>query len=189
MKTIKTIAFFITLTTILASCSNDNDTTPVNEEELITTVKVVLTAGTNSITLTSKDLDSDGPNPPEVSVSGNLAANTTYSGVVSLLNETVTPVKVVSEEIEESAQEKLDHQFFYSASSGLLGTFAYSDADGNGNPIGLLFTFTTGNASSGDLTVTLKHLPNKTATGVSSGDITNAGGSTDAQAVFPITIE
>jgi hypothetical protein len=35
-----------------------------NEEELITTVKVTLTNGSNSIVLQSKDLDGDGPNAP-----------------------------------------------------------------------------------------------------------------------------
>jgi len=188
MKTLKTIAIIFSLAAIFTSCSNDDDSSPVNEEEVISTVKVTLTNGANIITLTSKDLDLDGPNLPEITVSGNLSANTTYTGEVSLLNETVSPVKVVSEEIVESAQEKLDHQFFYVANSGLLGAFTYEDEDGNGNPIGLRFTFTTGAASTGDLSVILKHLPNKSAEGVSSGDITNAGGNTDAEAKFNITV-
>jgi hypothetical protein len=188
MKTLKTIAFVFSLATIFTSCSNDDNSAPVNEEEVISTVKVTLTNGANIITLTKKDLDIDGPNPPEFTVSGNLSANTTYTGEVSLLNETVIPVKVVSEEIEESAQEKLDHQFFYGANEGLLGAFTYEDEDGNGNPIGLRFTFTTGAASTGKLSVILKHLPNKSAAGVSLGDITNAGGNTDAEAIFNITV-
>jgi hypothetical protein len=32
-------------------------------------------------------------------------------------------------------------------------------------------------------------LPNKSATGVASGNIANAGGSTDAEVTFPITIQ
>lgn len=189
MKTLKTLVILISASVILSSCSDDsNKAAPPNEEELITTVKVTLTNGSNVITLTSKDLDLDGPNLPIVT-EGNLSANTTYSGEVFLLNETEDPAEVISAEIEESAEEKLDHQFFYGANSGLLGTFIYNDEDGNGNPIGLRFTFTTGAASTGNLSVILRHLPNKSATGVSSGDITNAGGSTDAQAIFPITVE
>ena len=189
MKTLKTIALVFSTVAIFTSCSDDdNKSTPVNEEELITTVKVTLTNGTNTITLTSKDLDLDGPNAPVIT-GGTLAANTFYTGEVSLLNETEDPAEVISAEIEESAEEKLDHQFFFGALSGLLGTFNYADEDGEGNPIGLRFTFTTGAASTGSLSVILKHLPNKSATGVSSGDITNAGGSTDAQAIFPITVE
>lgn len=189
MKTLRTIALVFSAVAIFTSCSDDdNKTTPVNEEEVITTVKVTLTNGSNVITLTSKDLDLDGPNLPIVT-EGNLTANTTYSGEVFLLNETKDPAEVISAEIEESAEEKLDHQFFFGALSGLLGTFNYTDEDGEGNPIGLRFTFTTGATSTGSLSVILKHLPNKSATGVSSGDITNAGGSTDAQAIFPITVE
>jgi hypothetical protein len=187
MKTLKTIALVFSTVAIFTSCSDDdNKSTPVNEEELITTVKVTLTNGTNIITLTSKDLD--GPDAPVIT-GGTLAANTVYIGEVSLLNETEDPAEVISAEIEESAEEKLDHQFFFGALEGLLGTFAYADEDGEGNPIGLSFTFRTGAASTGSLSVTLRHLPNKSATGVSSGDITNAGGTTDAQAIFPITVE
>lgn len=190
MKTINTILITIAITLALTSCSNDDtSSTPVNEEEVITTVKVTLTNGSNTIILTSRDLDADGPNAPVISVSGNLSANTTYSGEVSLLNETKDPIEIVSAEIEESPSERLEHQFFYSSISGLLGTFTYADEDGNGNPVGLLFTFETGAASSGNLLVVLRHLPNKFAEGVSSGNISNAGGSTDAQALFPIIVE
>lgn len=188
MKTLKTIALILSTASIFSSCSDDDKATPVNQEEVITTVEVTLTNGSNVVTLIQKDLDLDGPDAPEIT-GGTLAANTTYTGIIRLLNETKTPVEVVSEEIEESAQEKLEHQFFFGVNSGLLGTFAYSDVDANDNPIGLNFTFTTGNASTGNLSVTLRHLPNKSAAGVSSGDITNAGGSTDASASFPITIE
>jgi hypothetical protein len=190
MKTLKTIALVFSTVAIFTSCSDDdNKSTPVNEEELITTVKVTLTNGTNIITLTSKDLDGpDAPGATEIT-GGTLLANTTYTGKVELLNETETPVEIVSEEIEESAEEKLDHQFFFGALEGLLGTFTYEDEDGEGNPIGLSFTFRTGAASTGSLSVILRHLPNKSETGVSSGDITNAGGTTDAQAIFPITVQ
>ncbi|HBK82722.1 MAG TPA: type 1 periplasmic binding fold superfamily protein, partial [Flavobacterium sp.] len=36
--------------------------------------------------------------------------------------------------------------------------------------------------------VTLIHKPNKTASGVEAGDITNAGGSRDAEVSFPISV-
>ena len=191
MKIVKTIALVFSTVAIFTSCSDDdNKSTPVNEEELITTVKVTLTNGTNTITLTSKDLDGpDAPGEREITVDGPLLANTTYTGKVELLNETDVPAEIISAIIEESAEEKLDHQFFFGTLSGLLGTFNYTDQDGEGKPIGLSFTFTTGAASTGSLSVTLIHLPNKSETGVSSGDITNAGGTTDAQAIFPITVQ
>jgi len=58
----------------------------------------------------------------------------------------------------------------------------------NGKPIGLTFTLTTGNVGTGNLTVTLRHLPNKSASGVATGDIINAGGATDAYVSFPVTV-
>ena len=61
--------------------------------------------------------------------------------------------------------------------------------DEDGNPIGVQFTLATTTAASGSLTITLRHEPMKTASGVRNGDITNAGGETDVQAVFPITVQ
>jgi hypothetical protein len=43
--------------------------------------------------------------------------------------------------------------------------------------------------ASGNLTITLIHEPDKFAEGVSGGNIENAGGSTDAEVVFPVIVE
>jgi hypothetical protein len=71
-----------------------------------------------------------------------------------------------------------------------LGTFVYADSDVNGKPIGMSFTFTTGNGNvnSASSFFILRNFLNKSASGVSSGDITNAGGSTVAEVSFPIFI-
>jgi hypothetical protein len=177
------ILFLSAITLLAVSCSND-DNGPVNEEEVITTVTTTLTGGGQVITLNSRDLDGDGPNAPTITVSGNLTANTTYAGEVLFLNETVSPADNITLEVEE---EGVDHQVFYQLPAA-LGTVTYTDVDLNGKPIGLAFTLTTGNAGTGNLTVTLRHLPNKSASGVASGDITNAGGATDASVTYPVTI-
>jgi len=39
------------------------------------------------------------------------------------------------------------------------------------------------------VTITLRHEPAKDATGVSDGDITNAGGETDISVNFPVEIQ
>jgi hypothetical protein len=183
----KTKIFFLAIAAvIITSCNNDDD--PVNEEEVITTITTTLTNGATTITLTSRDLDLDGPNPPVISVSGPLMANTTYTGKVTLLDETKTPVDNITAEIESSVQEKLDHQFFFSLIDGLTGIFTYTDQDSNGNPIGINFTYTTGNVGSGKLNVKLRHEPNKSATGVAGGNITNAGGATDVDVSYPIVV-
>lgn len=171
----------------LISCEKDDPDIP-NEEELITTLIYTLTpeGGGNSVEFRFTDLDGDGGNAPVIT-NGTLAANTTYSGVITLLNETETPAEVISEEVEEEAEE---HQFFYQFSNqSFSGGFDYADADGNGNPIGLLTTFATGTPLSSTLTITLRHEPNKTATGVSDGDITNAGGETDIEVTFDVTVQ
>lgn len=187
MKTFK--PFLLIALLILSSCSSDDDGPPelVNEEEVITTLVLTLTAQGSGdvIELSSRDLDADGPNPPIVTVE-NLVANTTYTGVVQVLNETETPAEDITEEV---AEEDEDHQFFFQVIGNASVTTTYSDTDGNGNPVGINITLTTGAVSTGDLVVTLRHLLNKSATGVSEGDITNAGGDTDVMITLPINIQ
>ncbi len=183
MKNLKLIALLAIPALFSTSCSNDD--APVNEEEVITTVTTTLTGGGQTITLISRDLDGEGPNSPVVTVSGNLTAGTTYTGSTTFLNELESPAENITEEVEE---EGVDHQLFYQLASS-LGTVTYNDTDANGKPIGLAFTLVAGTSGSiGNLTVTLRHEPNKTASGVASGDITNAGGSTDATVSFPIVV-
>jgi hypothetical protein len=68
-------------------------------------------------------------------------------------------------------------------------SFTYADADA-GKPIGLAFTLKTGTAATtGNIVVILRHEPIKNAEGVASGDITNAGGATDAQITYAVQVE
>jgi len=184
MRNLKLLSLVIVAAITFTSCNN-NDPEVVNEEEVITTLIATLTpqGGGTAIELRSTDLDGDGPNAPTITVSGNLAANATYTGAVQVLNEAETPTEDITLEV---AEEDDEHQFFYTST---LVTTAYTDMDGNGNPIGIQFTLTTGAAGSGTVTITLIHEPNKTAAGVSSGDITNAGGETDIEATFNITVQ
>ena len=183
MKNLKLIALLVIPVIFSTSCSNDD--APVNEEEVITTITTTLVGGGQTITLTSRDLDGDGPNAPVVTVSGNLTAGTTYTGSTTFLNELESPAEDITVEVEE---EGADHQVFYQLPSS-IGTVTYTDTDANGRPIGLNFTLVAGTSgSTGTLTVTLRHLPNKTASGVSGGDITNAGGNTDAAVSFSVAV-
>ena len=184
MKKLQFIALALVTVTVFSSCSND-EPLAANEEELITTVTTTLTSGNQTITLTSKDLDGDGPNAPVVTVSGDLRVNTTYTGSIQFLNETESPADDITKEIKEEGEE---HQIFYQAPAA-LGTFTYTDADKKGNPIGLTFTMrTAATASDGNIVVILKHEPNKTAAGVAAGAIANAGGSTDATITYPVRL-
>jgi len=93
-----TLVFFLGL--LFTACSNDDDIpVPVNEEEVITTMTVSLSpnSGGTPIILKTVDLDGDGPNPPVITVAGNLMAGTTYNGSIELLNETVSPADNITE--------------------------------------------------------------------------------------------
>lgn len=184
MKNLKFLPLAIFSLVMFSSCEKDAE--EVNEEEVITTVTTTLIGGGNVITLKSQDLDGDGSNPPIFTVDGgNLLTNTTYKGITTFTNELVKPAEDITIEVNEEGEE---HQIFYQAPVA-IGTFAYTDIDKNGKPIGLSFDLTTGAASAtGNLTVTLRHEPNKEASGVATGNITNAGGSTDASVVFPIKV-
>ena len=184
MKNSKILALALLTVFTFSSCNND-DPEVVNEEEVITTVTTTLTAGSSVITLTSRDLDGDGPNAPVVTASGDLKINTTYNGTTTFLNEAVTPADDITAEVKEEGE---DHQLFYQAPTA-VGTFTYGDTDKNGKPIGLTFTLKTGaTATTGNITVVLRHLPAKSASGVATGDITNAGGATDASVTFPVKV-
>jgi len=167
-------------TLIFASCSDEDNTPPVvNEEEVITTLTVTLDSGTGQVVLQYKDLDGEGSDPAVITVSGSLSVNTVYNGSIVLLNE--IEGENINEEIEE---EDLDHQFFYTVGSGLNVTTDYADADSMGNPLGLSFILTTSEASSGALTFTLRHEPNKPNSGLD-----NAGGETDIEITFNVTVQ
>jgi hypothetical protein len=172
---------------IVPACKKDNDNDPVNEEELITTViaTFIPSGGGAPVVFSFKDVDGSGGNAPVV-VNDTLAANASYNLSLLLLNESVTPADTISNEVFEEGDE---HQMFFQVQSGLNLSVAYNDADVNGKPIGLNNTATTTNASSGKLTVTLRHMPDKSAANVSTGDITNAGGETDVEVQFDVAIE
>ena len=194
MKNLKYYLSTILFLTLIISCSKESITVPadesadvpdeIEEQEVITTMTITLTPTSGStavVTLQTQDLDGDGPNAPEVTVSGNLTAGVVYSGDMEWLNELVSPAEVVTEEIEE---KDLDHQVFYTPAGGLDVTVEYANNDSAGNPLGTEFTLTANTASSGSLTFTLVHEPTKPNTGLE-----DAGGEIDIETSFNITIE
>ena len=189
MKNLKITTLALVALLALSSCSKD-DTPPVNEEELITTVTAVFTpqGGGTTVTLLYKDLDGDGLNALN-EVTGNFVQNKTYDGAVTFKNEAADPIEDITPEIITEGDE---HQLFYEK-TGTLNVFTYGTAssnfDVNGKPIGLQSVFTTTGAASGTLKITLKHLPNKSGVNVAAGDITNAFGNTDVEIIFNLTVQ
>lgn len=176
------LSLLLTSALLVFSCKPVDPTDP-HEEELITTLQIDLDAGSVVHVLNYQDLDGDGGNAPILSID-TLLANTTYTGSIRLFNESETPAEELTAEVFDEAEE---HQFFFSASGN--SSFSYSDQDNNAHPVGLAFELIIGEAGSETFNVTLRHQPNKGASGVSDGDITNAGGKTDIEVSFDVIIE
>jgi hypothetical protein len=161
--------------------------TPPNEEELITTLILTFTdqeTPTEIFELRFTDLDGDGGNAPVIT-GDTSPANRAYNLTVRVLDESgATPEEITTEVAEEGAE----HQFFFQPVGTTL-LVSYNDADANGRPIGLTNLATTAAPGEGTLIVTLRHEPNKTAPGVITGDITNAGGETDIEVAFPVIVD
>ena len=183
MKTMKRCSMYALLAIAMIGCSDDDATPePVNEEEVITTVILTLTPESgDQVVLTTIDLDGDGPDEPETTVSGSFSENTEYQGAVRFLNQTETPAEEITDEVLEEADE---HQVFYTTTEGLNIQTTYEDQDSQGNPLGLQITLTTGAASEGSLTVTLRHEPLKPNDGLDS-----AGRETDIATSFDVSIQ
>ena len=167
------------------SCDNDEDAPePINEEEVITTMTVTLVNmmdGSDVVTLQTQDLDGDGPNAPDVTVSGPIGAGYVYTGSIQFLNEMEDPAEDITEEVQEEDDE---HQVFFSA-AGVGINFDYVDFDSNGNPLGTQFTLTAAEGpGTGSVTITLVHEPEKP-----NDSLDTAGGSIDIQTTFPVRVE
>lgn len=151
-----------------------------NPEEIITNVNLTFTAGDGTtVTATAEDPDGEGPLELEVVTPIALAANTTYTLTMELLNaEDPADVEDITAEIEEEDNE---HMFFFAWTADYFSdpsgdgnvdnrgdAVNYNDQDAGGLPVGLSTTWTTGDASTadGEFRVILKHQPDgiKTAT-------------------------
>lgn len=182
----KLLFLFVSLSLIISTGCDPGDPEPEDPVEVITTFTYTLTPADGfPIFLRFKDVDGDGSESTQVQ-GGPFKANTEYSGVIELANESGSTAMDITEEVLEEAAE---HQLFFQTSmlSGI--NVSYKDEDENGNPLGLQTTLTTGDAGSGELTITLRHEPEKTATGVAEGKIENAGGETDIELTFDIVVE
>lgn len=177
----KLIAVLFISTITLTSCSDDHDHDHDHEEELITTVNYRLTNGTNVITLTYQDLDGEGGQDGTATVSGPLMANTSYTGVIELLNETESPAENVTVEVKTEGNE---HEFFYATTAPGIN-IVKTDNDAAGNPLGIETTLTTASAGSGVINIVLKHEPTKP----NNGSADNAGGSTDLDVTFTVSVQ
>ena len=177
----KLILPVVLLAAVFTACDKEDPVIP-NEEELITTLiyRLEPLGGGDIVELKFQDLDGDGGAQPVIS-NPPLQANMTYQGSITLLNERATPAEDITEEVEE---ESLEHQLFY-VIDPLKVEIEYLDQDSEGNPLGILTSLSTGGATTGDLTIILRHEPTKPNNGTPQG----AGGETDIEVTFSLTVQ
>jgi hypothetical protein len=177
----------IAMMALLTACKKDKQdeiTNPANpnEEELITTFRVTFTDSAGVLPdeiVQFVDLDGPGGNDPTTFDTIRLQSNTTWNASIALLNESVTPVEDITEEVEE---EGVDHLFCFGTTAGLNVTIERTDLDANSLPIGLLSKWTTTGSSTGTTTIRLRHQP-----GVKDG--TCDPGETDIELDFHTIVE
>ena len=185
------------LLTLMAACDTIE---PQREDvpELITKATLTFTppGGGQSTIATAIDPDGEGVQDLQVDGAIDLAASTTYTMTIALVNELAFEGSAefdISNEVAEEADEHLfffgwsDSMFFDPAGDGNIDSRGdpvhYNDHDEGGLPLGLSTTWVTGTASSGVLRILLKHQPDlKTET--ADADT----GETDLDITFAINI-
>lgn len=181
----------------ITSCDDDD---PVKEDvpELITKATLIFTPVGGGTPVSASATDPDGEGVQDIMVDGpiNLTAGTTYTLTLSLINELAEPTDEeynISDEVEEEGDE---HMFFFAWTNDVFSdptgngnvdnrvdAVNYEDLDDNGEPLGLVTTWTAGTTSSGTFRVILKHQPDlKTSTSDSST------GETDLDITFEINV-
>lgn len=180
LKSTRIFFSVIVISSVFYSCKDKDkdpsDPAPINPQELITTVKLILTDASdsnNTFTLQWKDADGPGALAPVIDTL-LLDTSKTYNAVVSVLDETKSPVDDITKEIKEEAEA---HQFFYTLSSNLSGrvSITRTDKDLNNLPLGLELQLSTtaGTSVQGTLNVVLSHYDGvpKTASPSAESDI------------------
>lgn len=164
------------------SC-NDDDPEPENEPEVITRMEIRFTNQANASNVVIAEFnDPDGPGGQAPTFQHpTFQAGATYVGEIRLWNDLENEEK--TQEIQEEDDE---HQFFFVYTNNVFSSREYLDQDPNGLPVGLRTRFTaSATAGSGTLRVALRHMPTKNT----EGDITNAGGDTDIDVTFNVTVQ
>lgn len=175
------------LVVLAGSCNHDEqNVAPTNDNEAITTATLTLTSKTTPGEVVTATVENLNTSADFSNATLTLKPNTTYSGVISLLDKTQTPPLDATTEIREKANEHLIvYTFTPTAGSSASLIIRLTDLDTNPAPgpypIGLTTDISTGNAGSGTLKIGLRHQP-ATKNGMA------APGSSDLDTNFPVII-
>lgn len=183
MKVVLGIFIFSTLVT---SCKKDT-VEETNDEEVITTMKLTFVPVGVGATLTYQFDDADGPGGTAPTIQDIvLTPSKTYNVSVQILNKTKTPIADLTTEILQEADA---HRFYYLPTTGSKITVSGLDNDGNGVPLGINSTWTTGTIATGKIKITLRHYPG-IPPGKAAGDLVNSTKSgTDIEVEFNTKIQ
>lgn len=165
---------------ILSSCSNDdNNLTPVNEEELIT--QVVLTVLENGTDTGTTYFWNEGQGASTL----NLENGKSYTVNIAFLNNSnpSSPENITEEVIAEADE----HLVFYEVlnASVAIAPSASDVKDSQNIPLGITTNWTVDGSSNGSVRIYLIHEPTA-KTGTTRNDL---GGETDVQIDFPVAIQ
>lgn len=184
MQLLTKLSLFLALLLFIGGCSKKEQPAPAEENELITTVRLKFTENgtTNTQTFEWKDLDGDGGNAPTIN-SIILRSGRTYKLDVEFLDESTTPAKNKTTEIQTEADRHL--VVFTPLPSSLL-TYTAGDKDSRNFPLGLTGTVVTSFTNMGTLRVQLRHQPPINGQPAKNGTITP--GSDDVNVTFSMTV-
>lgn len=194
----KTLVLLCSIAVILFGCKPD-DPQAENIPELITKVALRFTPTSGSaIVVTASDPDGEGVLDMVVDGPIELAAATTYTLELELINDLHSSAEAgynVSDQIKTEADE---HQFFFQWSDDIFANPAgngnvdtrsdpvnYLDEDDHNLPLGLITSWTTnGPVSSKYFRILLKHQP-----GIKSSTSSSKEGESDLDIQFTLSVK
>lgn len=183
-KQLTLIGAALLLSTIFTACNKDEVTNPEPvEQELITTVKLVVTGDNNFRDTFMYKVEQNGGTPAADDI--RLEPNKTYLASVLLSDDSKTPAEDITSEVIDESDE---HLFLFTSEpttgAGSIG-FSNGSKDDKGDQFNQTISFNTGAAGNGSLSVTLKHQP----TNKNAATAAEAGGETDVYAPFTVILE
>jgi hypothetical protein len=174
------LAILVLNALLFTACDKVNE--PTDEQELITNVWLDFhdIEASRIYTFLAMDSDGNGGNPPLINEI-KLYADKYYLLNIRFTNNSNSS-STGQDITAEIVVEGTDHLVCLEG-TGAMPEPIINDKDNNGNPLGLESAFMTGDAGTGTLQISLKHLPDKAASDpCSTGD-------TDVDVTFNVTIQ